>query len=267
VPGDRLSQDEVATVLRRAAELDPETTTPAEEGVPVAALEAAAAEVGLPPAAVRQAVAELRAGVLGAADQPPLDPSIVVEAGVVPMAPDVALGAVGRWLAGQTFHRHGGRDGVEVWRLREDWFAGIQRSLDWSASMRLKQVRQVVVRAVAVEGGTLVRLEAAVGGIAQAAPVVGAAATGTIGGTATVLSAVAFSPTLTALGAGLTGVGAVGGWLGGRSIRRGTHRRVRDELAAELDRIASGVEDRNALERLRDRARSRARGRQAWHRA
>ncbi|HEX5366494.1 MAG TPA: hypothetical protein VFW63_07515, partial [Acidimicrobiales bacterium] len=62
----RLSGDEVARVLRRAAEIDAvEART--EVGLDPAALEEAAQEVGLSPAAVRRAVAELRAGALPAA--------------------------------------------------------------------------------------------------------------------------------------------------------------------------------------------------------
>lgn len=264
---ERLTQDEVAVVLRRAAELDGEAARPGDERLPVAAVEAAASEVGLPTAAVRQAVAELRAGVLTGPIEAPVDPHVVVEAAVVPLDVEAASTAVGRWLAAQTFHRHRGRDGVEVWRVREDWMAGMQRRFDWSASVRLKWVRQVVVRVVAVEGGTLVRLEASLTTAPEAAPGIGAAVMVLPGSGAFGLAAAAASASPTAvavLAAGGAAAGSTGGWLAGRSVRRSSRARIADELAAALDRLASGIDERNALDRLRDRARAR---RGPWMRA
>jgi hypothetical protein len=65
-----------------------------------------------------------------------------------------------------------------------------------------------------------------------------------------------------AMGAGAVavGAGAVGGWWVGRSARRLSRHRVADELSAELDRVASGIKERNALDRLRARARARRGG-------
>lgn len=267
VADDRLTQDEVAAVLRRAAELDGDPGPAADERVPVAAIEAAAAEVGLAPAAVRRAVAELRAGVLAEPPDAPADPARVIEAALVPLDGPTASAAVGRWLAAQTFHRHRGRDGVEVWRVREDWVAGLQRKLDWSASVRLKWVREVVVRTVAVEGGTLVRLEATPAGATEAAPGIGAVAMAVPGsagfGFAAALASTGSAPVV-ALAAGGAAVGGVGGWLVGRSARNASRARVADELAAALDRLASGHDERNAFDRLRARARG-ARG--PWMRA
>lgn len=267
VADERLTQDEVAAVLRRAAELDGATAPVPEERLPVAAIEAAAAEVGLPPEAVRQAVAELRAGVLPGPEAAPADPRTVVEAAVVPLPVDEASAAVGRWLAAQTFHRHRGRDGIEVWRVREDWVAGMQRRLDWSASVRLKWVRQVVVRTVAVEGGTLVRMEATLAAGPEAAPGIGAVAMSVPGsagfGLAAGLATTGAAP-IVALAAGGAAVGAAGGWFAGRAVRRSSRARVADELAAALERLASGLEQRNAFDRLRSRARG-ARG--PWMRA
>lgn len=251
---ERLTQDELALVLRRAAELD----VPVEPGerLSVEAVEAAAAEVGLPAVAVRQAVAELRAGLLtpGDAGQPaPVGPATVVEAAVVGLAPDRAAEEIGRWLSAQTFHRHRGRDGVEVWRRREDWVAGVQRRFDWSASVRLKGVHEVVVRAVAVEGGTLLRLEATLAGAVAAAPGVGLGGGGAAGVAAGLpLGGMTSGIAVAALG----GAGLVGGWLAGRRVRRNRRDRVADELAAALDRLATGrTVDPSALTRLRARVR------------
>jgi hypothetical protein len=215
VGAERLTQEEIALVLRRAAELDAELPGAVDDRLPVEAIEAAAAEVGLPAVAVRQAVAEFRAGLLtDEAPQAPA-PTSVVEAAVVPLEPAAALAAVGRWLTSQTFHCHRGRDGVEVWRVREDWVAGVTRKLDWSATVRLKEVREVVVRTIAVEGGTLVRLEATLGGAAAAAPGIGLAVAALPGSTMTVAAAASGSPSVAAAGVGLAGRGGTRGGVAG----------------------------------------------------
>jgi hypothetical protein len=249
---DRLTQDELALVLRRAAELD--VTPLPDERLPVEAVEAAAAEVGLPATAVRQAVAELRAGLLAPAldvTAAPTGPAVVVEAAVLPLEPARAAAEVGRWLEAQTFQRHRGRDGVEVWREREDWVAGLQRRFDWSAAVRLKGVHEVVVRAVAVDGGTLVRLEATLTGVVAAAPGVGLGTGGAVGVAAGLpLGSVTSGIAVVALGGG----GVLGGWLAGRRVRRNRRDRIADELAAALDRLATGrTADQSALTRLRHR--------------
>lgn len=265
---ERLTQDELALVLRRAAELDVAPAgSAADDRLPVAAVEAAAAEVGLPATAVRQAVAELRAGVLRAGPAgadglvevgaAPVDRAVVVEAGEVPFEPERALAEVGRWLGGQTFHRHRGRDGVEVWRVREDWVAGMQRKFDWSASVRLKGVREVVVRAVAMGDGALLRLEATLDGAYASAPTIGTVGGGTAGTVVGVGSTVALAAPgvlIGGVGAATAGIGALLGWRAGRSSRRRSRDRIADELAAELDRIATGRANDGALERLKQRA-------------
>jgi hypothetical protein len=47
-----------------------------------------------------------------------------------------------------------------VWRQREDFLAQLLRGFDWAARFRLKPLDELGVRAVEVEGGTLVRFEA-----------------------------------------------------------------------------------------------------------
>jgi hypothetical protein len=64
----RLTSDDVALVLHRAAEIEAADTGAGDaDGFDPAAIEEAAREAGLSPTAVRQAVAELRAGVLAPA--------------------------------------------------------------------------------------------------------------------------------------------------------------------------------------------------------
>lgn len=256
---DRLSTDEVALVLRRAAELDVTTRPGAEEGLTTAAVESAAVEAGLPMAAVRQAVAELRSGLLVDGGPARSRATTLVEAGVVPYPPDEALAMVGRWLQAQTFTRHRRSPGTQTWRLRDDVLAKLQRAFDWSATLRLKDVHQVTVRAVQLEDGTLVRVEAELTGGVAAAPGIGAGAgavTGSCLGALGSVVASAGTPTLLAVGAATAGTGAVGGWWAGRRIRRRRSDHVADELSAHLERVSQRDADAPGLvERFRSRPR------------
>jgi hypothetical protein len=253
---DRLGPDEVALVLRRAADLDLAAGQGTDEGMPVAALEAAAVEVGLPVLAVRQAVAELRAGALTSEGTSPPQ-GVVIEAGIVPLPPSVALALVGRWLQGQAFERHRVRDGAETWRQREDVFAKIQRSVDWIGHVRLQDVREVTVRAVAVQDGTLVRFEASLEGSVVARPGIGAGLGAVVGSGAGMVTAAALSvgtPAGFILGTTVAGAGAVGGWWTGRRSRDAHAAAVRDELSAHLDRVGHGdTANPGLLDRLRRR--------------
>jgi hypothetical protein len=240
---DRLGPDEVALVLRRAAELDLASGQPADEGLPVEVLEAAASEVGLPADAVRQAVAELRAGLLTEAPAT-LPRGTLVEAGVVPYEPDQAIAMVGRWLETQSFARHRVRDGAHTWRPRDDLFAKLHRSLDWMAPVRLKDVHEVTVRAVAVTEGTLVRIEATLDPGVVAAPGIGAGVGGVVGSTTGILAgfgASAQTAAIIATGATMAGLGAGGGWWLGVRHRRSRTDRVADELSAHIDRVGYGA--------------------------
>src|SRR5690606_33273589 len=96
----RLSRDEVALVLRRAAELDAAAGGPPPDGYEPAAVEEAAREVGLSPAAVRQAVAELRAGVLpaeGTGRRRAATSRVVGEQRLVATPPEAALAHIDRF--------------------------------------------------------------------------------------------------------------------------------------------------------------------------
>lgn len=257
---DRLTDEEVARVLRRAAELDP-GSAPQEGGLPVAAVESAAAEVGLEPAAVRRAVAELRAGALDDVS----GPRFVVCARVVPGEVEASLASVGRYLAGQAFVRARDRGNEEVWRPREDWLAGLRRTFDVAAAIRLKDVDEVVVHAVQVEGGTLVRLVARLQGAVAAAPAVGTGVGATVGGAgAGFLGLVTGDPALlfAVLGAvpGGAALGAVG-WRVGRAARARGRGKVADALDGMLDELERGRQPGagRALDKLAERAR-RVRG-------
>jgi hypothetical protein len=249
---DRLTDDEVARVLRRASELDlgAATSLATGEGLPVASVEAAAAEVGLSPAAVRQAVAELRTGALDEQESP------IVCARVVPLPSDAALEAVGRFLTRQVMARARARGSEEVWRPREDWLAGMQRGLDWAKAIRLRAINEVVVRAVEVEGGTLVRLVAHPSGAVASAPGIGLGVGTIVGGGLGALGAV-IAPELALAAVPGGTAGGYGGWRVGRRVQRRQRWRVAEAIDGLLDELEQGRNpgQRNALDRLARQAR------------
>jgi hypothetical protein len=257
---DRLREDEVARVLRRAAELEAASGPAAgDEGLPVAAVEAAAAEVGLSPAAVRQAVAELRTGALDGPVEDP-GPALVVCARVVPGSCEACLDAVDTYLSRQALVRARDRGLEQVWRPREDIVARMQRRLDFAAAIRLRAVDEVVVRAMAVEGGTLVRVVARLDPqVARAPGIAGGAgaAVGAVGGG--VLGAALGEPALVLAGIPVVGAGAGAlGWGVGRRVRAGQREKVAESIEGLLDELELGrplASGRGSLDRLAARAR------------
>lgn len=250
---DRLTDEEVARVLRRAAELDRAALgRDLAGGLPVEAVEAAAAEVGLAPAAVRQAVAELRAGAL---DPQPADVDVVC-ARVVPGEPGAVLTSVGRWLGSQALVRTRDRGREQVWRPREDVVAALQRRLDLAGAIRLRRVEEVVVRTVEVEGGTLVRLVARLERSVRAAPAVGSGVGATAGAVAGGVLAL-LEPELALAAAPGAAVGGTVGWRIGRGVRARDRRRAAEALDGVLDELELGREP--AAPRAFDRLAARAR--------
>lgn len=251
---ERLTDDEVAKVLRRASELDGAAGLPPADGLPVAALEAAAAEVGVSPAAVRLAVAELRTGALDDHDDP------VVCARVVPGGCEGGLAAVGRWLQGQALVRARDRGTEQVWRPREDWIAGMLRRFDWAARFRLRGVDEVVVRAVEVEGGTLVRVTARLEPAVAAAPKLGAGAGAVGGGAAAGGIALALTGDAALVAAAsslpLAAVAGFGGWRAGRRLVAGRRARIAEAIDGVLDDLELGrLPGGSPVDRLAARAR------------
>ena len=236
-PRERLTEDEVALVLRRASELDVGGAA-SPDGLPITAVEAAASEVGLSPAAVRQAVAELRTGALHD------DGNAIVCARVVPGTCAVAIESVGRWLQGQAMVRARDRGTEQVWRPREDMLAGLQRRFDVAAAIRLKPVEEVVVRGVEVEGGTLVRLTATLQRQVDHAPAIGAGVGAAAGGAAAgLVGLLNVDPVLVgALAAGVPGAALIGtaGWRAGRTSRAKQRRKVADAIEGLLDELELG---------------------------
>jgi hypothetical protein len=243
-----LTADEVALVLRRAAELEAETAT-ADRGEAVAAsvvLEAAE-EVGLSPALVRQAIAELGTGTLvaQAARAAPLNPArrrltvgpeSVTQTRVVAAAPEQVLAEVDRYLRRRGYQRRRRQGQWVLYRPGRDLLRQLQRIVDTEGARQLTGASAVVVTVCPVpDAGTMVRLEATLEpgwrGFATTA-----AAYGTLAITGTV-AVVTGNPAPLMAGAP---VGAFIGTAGWERRRRWRHRRsheIGETLAALLDRL------------------------------
>lgn len=179
----RLTPDEVALVLRRAAEIEAATDGVVDdEGLDAAAVEEAAREAGLSPLAVRQAVAELQVGALPAAPATRnggLTASrFVSEQRLVDSAPEIVHAKVDRFMRSQMFEQRRRSGDRAVFRPRSDLVASLRRGLDFAGAIRLDGLRTVSVVTTPADRRTLVRVEAEL--MASRANVLsGAAAAGT----------------------------------------------------------------------------------------
>jgi hypothetical protein len=243
-----LTSDEVALVLRRAAEI--EATTGDDLADPTrydpAAIEAAAGEVGLSPSAVRQAVAELRVGSLGGATdgqavarrgrrRRPSD--LVADQRSVGRAPDAVLASLDRLLRGHLFEPGRRTADRAVFRPRDDLVARLRRRLDFVGAIRLDGVSCVKAVATPADGGTLLRVEADLA-TTRSSVVAGSAAAG--GGVAVLMGlggALFHEPALliTALPAG-TLIGAGGVRARGQRWEQ-KRAEIAETLATLLDRL------------------------------
>jgi hypothetical protein len=179
----RLTSDQVALVLRRAAELDAaDERAAAADGYEPAAVEEAAAEVGLSPAAVRQAVAELRVGALPAqADQGrarTVSSRLVAHQRVVATPPDAVLATVDRFMRTQMLELRRRAGDRSLYRQRSDLVASLRRGLDFGGAIKLEGLRTIDVMVTQADDRTLVRIEAELTS-SRANVVAGGAAAGT----------------------------------------------------------------------------------------
>jgi hypothetical protein len=146
-----LTEDEVALVFRRAAELEAEE--PGDRATfDVATLERIAVEAGLSPAAVRRAVAELQAGRLVPAVEdgrrwwrPVVPPSVVVERRLAVPA-DAVSRRLESYLRQQTFRVVRRRGELTVWEPNRGLAANLARGVDLSDRLRLRRVDGVEVQ-------------------------------------------------------------------------------------------------------------------------
>jgi hypothetical protein len=241
----RLTSDEVALVLRRAADIealaDAAGGPDGPDGYDPRAVEEAAREVGLSPAAVRQAVAELRVGALPAATDGRRAKSLasrtVTHQRLVATSPDAAHAAIDRFLRTQMFELRRRAGDRAVFRPRSDLVASLRRGLDFGGAIKLDGLRTVMVVVTPADDRTLVRVEAELTS-SRAMAVAGGAAAGT-----------AVTVTTGLVGAFLQEPGLVvaalpaGAVVGGSGIRlaEGHWRKRRDDvaevLAALLDRL------------------------------
>jgi hypothetical protein len=187
--GARLTSDEVALVLRRAAELEAlDEATGAVDAYDASAVEEAAREVGLSPAAVRQAVAELRVGMLssppqetgrrGRARSRALDGRRVSDQRLVDRPSAEVLAVVDRFMSTQMFELRRRAGDRSIYRHRSDMIAGLRRRLDFAGVIKLEGLTMVDVVVTPADDRTLVRVEAELT-TSHANAVAGGAAAGT----------------------------------------------------------------------------------------
>jgi hypothetical protein len=253
----QLTSDEVALVLRRAAEIEAATTDDLADPTRYdpAAVEAAAGEVGLSPSAVRQAVAELRVGSLGvpasaagaagsAGGQAVARPGrrrrpsdLVADQRSVGRAPSAVLGSLDRLLRAHLFEPGRRTADRAVFRPRDDLVARLRRRLDFVGAIRLDGVSYVTAVATEADGGTLLRVEAEMATTRASVVAGSAAAGGTVAALMGLGGALFHEPTLliTALPAG-TLIGAGGVRARGRRWEQ-KRAEIADTLAALLDRL------------------------------
>ena len=165
--GDRLDEDQIALVIRRATELDGPTLT-GQPGLDLVLLEEAAVEAGLSRESVRRAVAELRAGTLDTDRHPPArrsglgSPSLTVSR-CVP-GPFAAVDDIlRRFLAKEQFHIRRDFGTNSTWARRQDVGARVRVHYDRSIHRRLllrdaEQVELAVVEEPGDRGMVMVKL-------------------------------------------------------------------------------------------------------------
>jgi hypothetical protein len=267
---DRLSSDEVALVLRRAADLEAHAEGRAvDDGFDAAAVEEAAREVGLSPVAVRQALAELHTGALATDRRRRTGrshPSLVQMARLVPCPPDVVHGTADRYFQKQTLELRRRQDQTTFYRQRRDMAASLRRGLDFNGAIRLEGVNTLTMTLAPIgpvgpvgptapvgsaphhkgegDGGRcMVRFEAELRGrtaMATVANGIGLMVAGMTG-----LTGLFFTTPATAAALALSAGGGVA--LGGLAIGRAWWRRRRVEVTEVLGGLLDSLEQRPGL--------------------
>ncbi|HVF14409.1 MAG TPA: hypothetical protein VM942_07400 [Acidimicrobiales bacterium] len=174
---EEISEQEVALVLRRAAELDLTHDAPGP-GLDVAMVEESAVEAGLSRQAVQTALAELRMGALqpiGSAPRPRrlLGRATVTARRRVPGPAEEVRAHLRVFLVRELFRVRRERGEQASWTRRDDLGAGVRRTVDKTVSKRLQltDVRRVDVGVTAEPGAdgrrVLVVLQADVSSICR----------------------------------------------------------------------------------------------------
>ncbi len=156
--GERLDEDQIALVLRRATELDNQSPA-GQPGLDLVLLEEAAVEAGLSRESVRRAVAELRAGTLSRDTVPArrarLGPTSLTVARCVPGPVREVDDILRRFLAKEQFHLRRDFGASSVWTRRQDVGARVRIQYDKSIHRRLvlRDAEQVEIAVVDEPGG------------------------------------------------------------------------------------------------------------------
>jgi hypothetical protein len=249
-----LSGDEVAALLRRAAELDDELDAArgqAPDRIDLAAVEQAAGEVGISLEAVRQAYAELQVGGIPAKapDHRPapselIGPARVAEQRVVRLPVDQVRHRIGRLLRQQTFELRRSNATSSLWRRREDISASVKRGFDFSKKIKLTDARAVTVNLTEVtdrdgQPATLIRAEADIGQIRTGATVASVAIPTGVMASLAGIGALAGEPVAMVVAAA-GWLPATAGSLGvGRALYRKQYHKVGEVLGMYLDQLES----------------------------
>ncbi len=254
-PPVHLNRSELDRVIRRAAELQVQEGSEAEEStLSEDEVLRIGKEVGLAPSHMRRALGELRAEALVPAlppDDGPLrrlvGPARIRAERVVPGDAGEVEERVVRWLSEvESLHAVRRRAGVSIWEPAEGFLAQLQRGLKWGGQRyELAQAKQVELSVQSLEDGyalvtltvdlTNHRLEQGAGAMG------GFAAGGAVLGSVLTASLTAFPPlAVAAVGIAAAGVAGAGGLAVGRATYHQKAERV--SLAAEglLDRLERG---------------------------
>lgn len=247
---ERLDDEQIALVIRRASELDGQSPE-AQPGLDLALLEEAAVEAGLSRASVRRAVAELRAGALVAGDATPgrrrgAMPATVTVSRCVP-GPAPAVDAImRRFLSKEQFHPRRDLGNRSSWGRRHDVAARVWMQVDKSLRGRLllsdfEQVELAMAEEPGGGGMVMVSLTVDVHALARThRQAVGAGAGAGLAVAGLAVVAALGMPEALVVVPGAAGAGAaVGHRLGARHVRAGI-----DDLTTRLEGFLDGVERR-----------------------
>jgi hypothetical protein len=250
VDGDRLDDDQIALVIRRASELDGESVV-GRTGLDLEVLEQAAVEAGLSRASVRRAVAELRAGTLPGPDTVParrssLGPPIVTVDRCVRGPAAEVDDVLRRFLRKELFHLRRDLGSHSSWTRRQDVGARVRVSYDKSIHrrLRLRDAEQVEIAVVTEPGSddrlVLVKMVVDVRPLRRAHRA--AVGKGAAVGVAAALGGLALLATPEALVA--MPVAAAGGVAAGHALGASRYRSQVDEVRTALEGFLDSVERR-----------------------
>ena len=245
-----LSQEELALVLRRAAELDRDASCQPGTGLDVVALEQVAVEAGISRQSLRRALAELRAGVLEQPAAPHrawLGPPTLTVCRTVPGPRAAVEEQLYRFLSRELFELRRDLGERTLWVARRGLDARVRRTIDRGVQRRLilREVQYVELSVIDEPGSederVLVRLEIDVRAMRRVQGKVSGAAVAAGGG-------------LAALGAGLAGIDPVllVTTAAGTGVAAGGHRIATGLYRNRVGEIESGVA--GVLDRLERRA-------------